>query len=488
VKTPQDEIAALKDQLATNEVLTKGLLSHLNELKKQVEETKQENIELNKQVEKLTRKLNENSSNSNKPPSSDGLGERRKIRKPKKPTGRKQGAQKGHKGHFREMVPGDQVDRIIDLFPGPCEVCQKTPPQAVCLEPIRHQEIELLENGAPEMREYRRHEVLCDCGELLVAPDDAVPKSAFGPRLKSTICSLTGSYQLSRRQIPVLLWELFGIQISLGSVSNIEGQMRKALSTPSSEAMTAVGSTKIKHVDETSWVRDFERCSVWVFASAMLSVFRVVENGRRSTLLRLLGKKQRGILISDRASVFLFWSMKKRQVCWSHLLRAFIGFSQRDGPAGTIGADLVTCAELVLGYWRQYNRGAVSCERFKRWMEAVKRATKHLLEKAVDLDAPEFSGSCANMLVHWDAMWTYVDTPGVSPTNNHAERELRRLVLWRKRSFGTRSDRGDEFVERMLTVTHSLRKQSRAVIAYLHDCFVAMLEDAIPPSLIPASR
>jgi transposase len=488
VKTPQDEIAALKDQLATNEVLTKGLLSHLKELKQQIDETKQENNELKKQVEELTRKQNENSSNSNKPPSSDGLGERRKIRKKKKPTGRKQGAQNGHKGHYREMVPEDQVDRITDFFPGPCEVCLQTPPQTVCSEPIRHQEIELLENGAPEMREYRRHEAWCDCGELLVAPDDAVPQSAFGPRLKSTICSLTGSYQLSRRQIPVFLWELFGIKISLGSVSNIEGQMRKALSTPSSEAMTAVGDAKVKHVDETSWVRDFERCSAWVFATAWLSVFRVVENGRRSTLLRLLGKKQRGILISDRASVFLYWLMGKRQICWSHLLRAFIGFSQRDGPVGAIGADLVTCAELVLGYWREYNQDAISRERFEHWMEAVKRATKHLLNKAVDLEAPEFSGSCANMLVHWDAMWTFVDTPGVDPTNNHAERELRRLVLWRKRSFGTRSDRGDEFVESMLTVTHSLRKQGRAVIEYLHDCFVAMRDGVTPPSLIPTSR
>ncbi len=84
-------------------------------------------------------------------------------------------------------------------------------------------------------------------------------------------------------------------------------------------------------------------------ASAVVSAFRIVENGRRATLLKLFRRRHRGILVSDRASVFLFWTMTKRQVCWSHLQRAFVGFSQRDGPAGALGKDLVAGAELVCG-------------------------------------------------------------------------------------------------------------------------------------------
>lgn len=80
------------------------------------------------------------------------------------------------------------------------------------------------------------------------------------------------------------------------------------------------------------------------------------------------------------------------------------------------------------------------------------------------------------MLKHWDAMWTFVTTPGVEPTNNHAERELRRLVIWRKRCFGSQSERGDRFVERMMTVTHTLRKQGRSVLDFLQASFEAMLE------------
>jgi transposase len=57
--------------------------------------------------------------------------------------------------------------------------------------------------------------------------------------------------------------------------------------------------------------------------------------------------------------------------------------------------------------------------------------------------------------------------PGVEPTNSHAQRELRAFVMWRKRSFGSQSERGCRFAERIMTVTHTLRKQKRHVLAYL---------------------
>lgn len=449
-----------------------------------------QNKKLAAQVEKLTRKVAElieeqdkNSRNSNKPPSSDGFGDRRKIRKKKKPTGRKKGGQKGHKGHYRKLVSADQVE-VIDHFPDRCEMCLQVPPQVISANPFSHQVIDFLENGCPQLTEHRLHTVDCACGAHVAPSHGKIPKSAFGPRFKSTVSMLTGTYNLSRRQVPVFLNDMFGIKISLGSVSNIEGQMSTALTAASDEAMEHVEAAAVKHIDETSWLRNFDPCSVWVIAYAAVSVFRIVKNGRRATLLKILQPKHRGILVSDRASVFFFWSMKKRQICWSHLHRAFIGFSQRDGPAGVLGKDLVTCTELVFGYWHQYRSGALSREQFRQWMEAVRKTTKQLLERAANAGIAYVSGSCANMLKHWDAMWTFVTTPGVEPTNNHAERELRRLVMWRKRCFGTQSERGDRFVERMMTVTHTLRKQGRQVLNFFHESFLAMLSSTPPPQLI----
>jgi transposase len=274
--------------------------------------------------------------------------------------------------------------------------------------------------------------------------------------------------------------------MSLGSVSNIEGRMSRALTSPSDEAMQHAESAAVKHVDETSWIRDFERCSAWVFATMLVSVFRIATDGKRETLRNLL-KRRRGVLVSDRASVFLYWSMARRQICWSHLLRLFVDFSQRDGPAAQLGRELADSAELVFLYWRQLQVKSLERAEFVRLVSAVRDGMKPCLERAVLANISYVSGSCANMLEHWDAMWTFVDTPSVAPTNNHAERELRRLVLWRKRCFGSQSDRGDRFVERMLTVTHSLRKQRRNVLDFLQGCFVAWLSEQQAPSLLAAA-
>src|SRR5205085_11094858 len=74
---------------------------------------------------------------------------------------------------------------------------------------------------------------------------------------------------------------------------------------------------------------------------------------------------------------------------------------------------------------------------------------------------------CPNLVALEPALWRFVVTNGVDPTNNHAERVLRRGVLWRKVSFGCHSEAGCRFVERMLTVVQTLRLQQRNVLDFL---------------------
>lgn len=467
-------------------LLDQGYLARNAQLARENEELRTQVQTLTKQVEALTRERNKNSSNSNKPPSSDSFSDRKKIRRRKKPTGRKRGGQPGHKGKARKLLPADKIDDIVEHYPDYCEICQQAPTKQARGKPYVHQVVDLrVDGGGRYVVEHRCYAVDCTCGAVVPAPTEKAPSSAFGPQLAAAVCALTGNFQMSRRQVVVALAELFDITMSLGSVSNIEGRMTKALATPSDEAMESAESAAVKNVDETSWLRDSERCSAWVFATMLVSVFRIAADGKRKTLRTLL-KCRRGVLVSDRASVFLYWSMARRQICWSHLLRAFIDFSQRDGPAAELGRELADNAELVFIYWRQLQTKVIDRPEFVRLVGAVRDGMKPCLERAARAEIQEVSGSCANMLEHWVAMWTFISTPGVPPTNNHAERELRRLVLWRKRCYGSQSDRGDRFVERMMTVTHSLRKQSRDVLAFLRGCLLAQLGQEMLPSLVPA--
>ncbi len=83
------------------------------------------------------------------------------------------------------------------------------------------------------------------------------------------------------------------------------------------------------------------------------------------------------------------------------------------------------------------------------------------------------------------SLWTFVRVEGVEPTNNDAERPLRRAVLWRRKSFGTQSEAGSRYVERVLTTVTTLRQQRRDVLAFLTEACAAAIRGDKPPSLLP---
>jgi transposase len=227
--------------------------------------------------------------------------------------------------------------------------------------------------------------------------------------------------------------------------------------------------------------------SLWTIATSLATVFMVLPNGRAETLRPIYGKL-RGILVSDRAAALNFWAMKRRQICWAHLLRKFVSFEERAGPAGDIGRELLEYTAVMFRYWHDYRDGELGREMFRAWMAPVREQFEALLERAVALEIEGVSGSCADMLAHREALWTFVDRDGVEPTNNHAERELRAFVLWRKRSFGSQSERGDRFAERLMTIAHTARKQSKNVLEFLTACCVATLDNTTIPSLFEPER
>jgi len=92
---------------------------------------------------------------------------------------------------------------------------------------------------------------------------------------------------------------------------------------------------------------------------------------------------------------------------------------------------------------------------------------------------------CSELHKHRQWLWTFVDVPGIEPTNNTAERALRPAVIYRKLSFGTQSESGSRFVERMLTVSETCRLQERSAYNYLIEAVTAYFSKRTPPSLLP---
>jgi transposase len=476
----EHRIAELEAELAAKD-------ARIAELETRVAEQEVLIAALTEQVAKLLEQLGQSSRNSHKPPSSDGPGARQERRgKPK--SSRRRGGQPGHEGNRRGLLPPEQVDRVVDLYPPQCENCWRELPPVPCAEPKRHQHTELAPIK-PHTTEHRRHEVQCpECGYRTRARYDeaTIPPSPFGPRLMALMALLTGVYHLSRRRAVELLGDVVGVRVSTGALSAVEERVSEAVEPAVAEAWERVGDAAVKHTDGTGWLQAGKALSLWTLATAAATVFKVVKSGS-AELLRPLYGALRGILVSDRAKALNFWVMERRQICWAHLLRRFVSFSERDGPAGAFGRELLDYTGVVFQYWHDYKADKLSRAELVAWMAPVQEQFEVALGRAAQAGIARLSGSCADILLHKQALWTFVERDGVEPTNNHAERELRAFVLWRKRSFGTQSERGNVFAERVMTVAHTARKQRKNSLAFLTACCTAQRDGGPAPSLFTAA-
>jgi transposase len=301
----------------------------------------------------------------------------------------------------------------------------------------------------------------------------------------ATSAALTGDYHLSRRKTVRLLLELLGVRMSVGALIAVEGRVSEAIVPAVDQAWEQVKQAPVKHTDGTSWVQAGKTLSVWTIATTTVTVFKILADHTKVTLEPLYGPLV-GILVSDRAKELNFWAMERRQICFAHLLRRFVAFSQRDDVAKAIGRELLDAMGVLFEYWYDFKAGKLDRTTLAARMAPLRRQVEATLERAVAADVAGLSGSCADILEHRAALWTFVEEEGVPPTNNHAELELRDFVLWRKRSYGTQSERGNRFAERIMTVTHTARKLKTNVFEFLTACCRAFVGGTTAPLLVAA--
>jgi len=440
-----------------------------------MEEALAENARLRSQVQRLEEmvarleaRLNQNSQNSSKPPSTDPPGV--KLPPKRTPSGRRPGGQPGHKGSRRELLPPEKVDKFEHHWPAACEKCGtklSARMRTEVGEPQRHQVVEIPAVAA-SVTEHQMHTQCCDaCGHATPADlPDGVPSGAFGPRLQAVVSLFTGAYRVSKRVAESALSDLFGVKLSLGSISASEQTMSAALATPVAEARGYVQEQAVVHADETGWREERKRAWLWIAGTTLVTIF-LVHTKRGAEAARSLLGAFAGILVTDRWAAYKEWALEKRQLCWAHLLRDFTFIAQAKGTAGSVGSALVRLTHKLFRNWYRVRDGTMSRTAFKRSAAQLRINVELLLKQGAGCRAPKVAGMCVEILKVYGALWTFVAVEGVEPTNNFAERNLRAAVLWRKGSFGTHSKAGSRFVERMMTVVASLRLQRRNVFDYL---------------------
>ena len=439
--------------------------------------------QLTHRIADLEERQRQTSRNSSKPPSSDPPSAAPRARRTS--SGRKRGGQKGHKGNGRKLKSAEEVTRIVDIKPVCCDGCG-----ALLLgedaHPARHQVTEL-PRVEPEVVEYRQHTITCLACGAQTTPNWPVemPSGSFGPRIQATVGYLTGRMGVSQRDVEEAMDALFHTDLALGSVSALEQNVSAALSQPVEEAHTYVQQQSVVNADETSWRESNQRRWLWIGTTPLVTVFLVLATRGAVSAQQLLGCAFQGIVGSDRWSGYNWLPALQRQLCWAHLKRDFQAFVDRGGESARLGEALLKQVKTMFELWHQLREEILSRTEFQEQMAPVREAVGALLRKGTALSHDKTRRTCENILKLEPALWTFVCVEGVEPTNNGAERPLRRAVLWRRRSFGTQSEAGSLFVARVLTTVTTLRQQKRDVLDYLTEACAAAMRGDTPPSLLP---
>ena len=452
-----------------------------------VAQQQQQLAQLQAQLAELEARLNQHSQNSSKPPSSDPPSA--PPRPTRVPRGRKAGGQPGHPRHERPEPDPDHIDHVRDHYPQACATCQGV------LTDVRYdacavttQYVWELPVVRPEITAHHYHTVCCPgCGALVTAPRPAdVPPGAFGPRSAAAVTILRGDYHLSDRNLARLLYDFFGLPISLGSVVNLQQEGSVALAPVYEAIHTAVQQQNRCNIDETSWKEAGKRRWLWTMVTAVATFFAVLPSRDGPGLRHLVGAAYAGIVGSDRHRPYLALNPERHQLCWSHLMRNFQALIDRGGRMAVWGADLVALSRLVFRLWHLFREGTIDRPTLQAAMAPIQAALHALLSQgARRCDAPE--GMCQELLKHEQALWTFVREENVEPTNNAAEQALRGAVLWRKGCFGAHSADGNHFVERILSVSATCRQQQRHLLTFVTEAIEAYWAGRPAPMLLPVA-
>jgi transposase len=441
---------------------------------------------LQARVGELEAQLNQHSGNSSRPPSSDPPSAA--PRPPKAPSGRRRGAQPGHPGQHRDLLPPEQVTELIVPAPTSCPHCQQElPAHLPTTGPVLRQQVWELPPVVPTVTEHQFPSVTCRHCLTTVRRDrpPEVPPGSFGPHLIALVALLHGRYRLSTRELARLLDDLWHIPISVGSIPALYQTASDALAPVYDEVQRVVRMQGLANVDETPWRENRQQRYLWVAVTVVATLFLI---GRRSraTLEQVLGGAFGGIVGSDRYKAYAHLPPAQRQVCWAHLKRDWQFYRERAGPVGEWGEQAMVQITKLFEQWHRFRDGEVDRAGLQQAMAPIAAELRALVERGRDeLPWEKARGFCRDVLGTWPALWTFVAVEGVEPTNNAAERAVRPAVLWRKGCYGTDSAGGSRFVERILTVTTTCQQQQRHVLPFLADALRAHWAGAAAPLLMP---
>jgi hypothetical protein len=289
------------------------------------------------------------------------------------------------------------------------------------------------------------------CVPRLGPGDGVVGQHRFGPRLLALIVTLHQVGRMTVRPIQEHLATVFGVHVSVGA---IEDALRTTATRGTAEVAAIrdqIRASPVAHADETSWPEDGAWRTLWVVSTRR---FRYFEIGRRTAqqIDAILGALFAGILITDFYAAYHHFGLHQR--CWAHILRTLHELC----AAYPDDRVLARWARRLTHIYRAASHAPADAttDQRRRLRCALEQRLQHACTPFATADVPH-RRLAARLLKHLAELFTFLTEPGVAPTNNQAERDLRPSVIARKVSGGTRSPVGSTTIARLATLVRTWR-------------------------------
>lgn len=431
-----------------------------------------------RRIADLESRLSKTPQNSSQPPSTQHPHAKPPVAKPK--SEKKRGGQPGHDKHERALIPVEECQDVVPCVPSACRRCGRAL-RGRDPAPLRHQVWEL-PDFRPLVTEYQRHRLLCACGSSTCGDLPlGVPTGQAGPRLIAFSGLLMACFRQSKRRAAQFLSMILNQPAGAAWMVLLQNRCADAVEGAYDELAGRLPAQAILNIDESPTKQGPQKAWVWTVVAADFTFFACRTSRAADVLRDLLGQAYDGIIHCDRAR--MYWRFGRLQWCWAHLKRDFQALVDDSCPTKQrLGRDLLRPTKALFALWKRCRDGTLTRSTFERRLKPIRREIDALLLRGYC--NPLTRGFSKELVEHGEHLWTFGEVEGVEPTNNAAERALRHAVIWRKLSFGTQSASGSRFVERLLTVTETGRRQNRNVFAWLTDAVQAHLRKETAPSLL----
>lgn len=331
-----------------------------------------------------------------------------------------------------------------------------------------HIQEDIIINPRTVVTQYLHEEAFCPrCNRAVVqAGEDEIPNAPIGPVAKSTAGYLRYVVGISYRKIGAIFRDLFGLRCVPASLVGFDRKAAKKGEAIYEDLREKIRASAVVHADETSWRNDGVSHYVWFAGNEELAFFHIDRHRSAEVATSIFGKNFEGNLVRDRYAAYngigSDW-----QSCLAHISTKAkeIGREHRLLPPGEQDAKTDAFCERVVDFC---SRACEVGQKLKsgelRWNAAAKIEKQFIWELGKISKHPlgfKPAETLRTYLIGTERknLFTFLRIPGVPPTNNHAEQSLRHMVIFRKLSFGTRSEEGLKTHSILPSLVQTARRQ-----------------------------